>query len=152
MKAIAQVCVLVLVGAFAGCSKSDGEAAATARAAVPKQVTKWKHLPKTAVGSQKGIVIEMEGEKVSSAKLYDLKDGDGFAIYSTIGKGEHLAEKGVIVFSNTGTIQLTAAETGQVNDAIRWEVPFNRTTTNLVATFWLDGRNMGTLDFQAFKE
>lgn len=151
MKTFVLMITLATAGFVAGCGQGGNETAAV-RASVPKEVTKWKHHPRTAIGSQKGIVIEMEGEKIASAKLYDLKDGDGFAIYSTIGKGVYQAEKGLIIFSNTGTLQLTAAETGQVNDAIRWEVPFSRTATNLVATFWLDGRNMGTLDFQAFKE
>ena len=152
MKAIAQVAALILIGAFGGCSKSQSDTATAVRAATPKHVTKWKHSPKTGIGSQKGIVIETQGDKIATATLYDLKDGDGFAIYSTIGKGQHLPEKGIIIFSNTGNLQLQAQETAQVNDAIRWEVPYRPSATNLAATFWLEGRSMGSIEFQPFKE
>ena len=151
MKAYTLMASLAVIGILTGCGGGEPDTAAV-RASTPKQVTKWKHLPKSAIGSQKGIVIEMEGDKVATATLYDLKAGDGFATYSTIGKGEYNPDKRQIVFSNTGNIQLSAQEAAQVNDAIRWEVPFQSSATNLVATFWLDGRNMGTLDFHRFQE
>lgn len=144
--------VLVAVGGLAvGCGKGEAEKAA-ARAAVPKQILKWKHIPKSAVGAPKGIVVEMEGDKVTAATLYELKAGDGFAIYSTIGKGDYLPAKGQLVFSITGNLMLNANEASQVNDAVRWEVPFQSTATNLAGTFWLDGRDMGVSDFARFQE
>jgi predicted small lipoprotein YifL len=151
MKTILQSTALAMIIGLTGCGQGGDDAAAV-RASAPKQVTKWKHHPKSAVGGQKGIVIETQDGKLTSATLYDLKDGEGFAIYSTIGKGSYNPGKGQIVFSNTGNIQLSAQEAAQVNDAIRWEVPFQSSATNLVATFILDGKNMGALEFLPFKE
>lgn len=151
VKELALVVLLAVCGMVVGCGNGEADKA-SARASVPKQVIKWKHLPKSAVGSQKGIVVELEGDKVTAATLYDLKAGDGFAIYSTIGKGVFVPEKGHIVFSNTGNLQLAAHETAQINDTFRWEVPFQPSATNLAAEFWLEGRSMGTIDFARFQE
>ena len=151
MKSFAVVVSMAVAGLMIGCGSGDGEKA-SARASAPKQVLKWKHVPKTAIGGPKGIVVELEGEAIATATLYDLKAGDGFATYSTIGKGAYVPAKGHIVFSNTGNLQLAADESAQINDAVRWEVPFKAGATNLAATFWLEGRNMGTIDFARFQE
>jgi hypothetical protein len=151
MNTIRCLAALALAGVLAGCGQKE-EAVTTARAAAPKVVTKWKHHPKSPVGSQKGIVIEMQGDQMSSATLYDLKAGDGFAIYSTIGKGAYVREKGLIIFSNTGNLQLNASEAAQVNEAVRWEVPFSPAATNLTANFLVEGNSMGTIEFLPFKE
>lgn len=151
VKELALVVLLAVCGMVVGCGNGEADKA-SARASVPKQVIKWKHVPKSAMGSQMGIVVEMEGENVATAKIYDLKAGDGFVIYSTVGKGEYVPTKRAIVFSNTGNLQLDAQESAEVNNVARWEVPFQPAASNLVATFWFDGKNMGPLDFARFQE
>ena len=134
--------LLAVVVLLSACGQS-GDEAVKARAVAPKKVTKWKYQPKSAVGIPKGLVVETEGDTVTAAAIYDLKDGLGFVIDSKLSGGQFLVKQGLIVLPLGMPPSITVAD-WLSNNGPHWEVSFNPAATNLMVKL----KSPGVPEFQ----
>ncbi len=152
MKMNAQVGMMFLatVVLFSGCGKS-GDETANARSSAPKQVSKWKHQPKSATAGSMGMVLETQGTNVTAISIHGLKAGPGFVADSGLSAGKFLVRQGAIVLP-IGLPPFATVEDWLANNGSYWEVHFKPGGTNVMATIKSMGVPEHPIEFLPFQE
>ena len=141
--------VLALGAGNLGCGKA-GNNEITARASVPKKVSKWKYHP-SIVGIPKGLILETQGEKVTGATVYDLKGDTGFVVECKVSTGAFELRQGNLVLPVAMPAGLTIDE-WMANGGLCFEIPYTPSATNLMARLRAPGAPEAPFEFVPFVE
>lgn len=142
--------ILAIALAGIGCDSSPS-ADVSARDAQPKVVTKWKHEPKSAVGTPKGLIVESEGGQITTATLYEMKDGPGFDKGSRITVGHRFTKDGVLILLPIRA-PVMSDDDWIANDGVRFEIAYDPKKTELMMQMKPDEIGVSGTTFKRFVE
>lgn len=140
---------LALAAVCVGCGQSE-PTTTSARESVPKSVVKWKHTPKTEIGTAQGLIIETQGDEIATATLYDLKDGPGFNVDRRLSRGHATTKEGKLVLPIVTA--LGSVEEWVANGGLHWELKYFPTATNLTVNQISAGLPVFPSEFVRFVE
>lgn len=98
-----------------------------------------------------GVIVETQGEEVTSVSVYDLKDGPGFVTDSRLSADKHLVQRGAIILP-IGLPPFATVEDWLANKGSHLEVIYRAGGTNVVVTIKSMGVPEHPMEFLPFRE